>query len=60
MQNAYFQAVCAFLALQIFAVIGRVYVRIAIVKAFGWDDVAAIVTLVYTSYSNLCHRSMLM
>lgn len=45
MYNGYYQAVCAFLALQILAVGGRVYVR-ASINAFGWDDVAAIVSLV--------------
>lgn len=39
-------AVMAFLALQVVAVAGRVYVRAFMVRAFGIDDAACVVTLV--------------
>jgi hypothetical protein len=39
----------AFLSLSSVAVILRCYVRLRIVKAFGWDDIVMIFAMVYLS-----------
>lgn len=44
--NSYISAGIFFLCISNLAVIGRVYTRTVLVKSFGWDDFACLVTLV--------------
>lgn len=56
--DGYINTIIAFLCLQIVAIAGRVWVRAGIVKAFGWDDVAAIFTLLLASAYDCCIISL--
>lgn len=44
--DAYINTLIAFCVLHILSIAGRVYIRARVVKAFGWDDVAAVFTAV--------------
>jgi len=44
--SAYFGALLFFLILQWVLALGRCYVRLRIVRKFGWDDAAMVLTLV--------------
>lgn len=45
--NGFVAVLIFFVVLQLLTASGRLYVRIAIVKKFGWDDVAVVMTVVF-------------